>query len=70
MAHAGERTWLMQPDKHSDRDLAAQETWLAVQLQGLPTPEPEPSYLTWGNVLVIVLGFALAWGLAALQLGG
>jgi hypothetical protein len=60
----------MHPTDRPDRDLAAQETWLAVQLQGLPEPEPEPSYLTLSNVLVVVLGFALAWGLAALHLGG
>jgi hypothetical protein len=58
----------MQPTDRPDRDLAAQETWLAVHLQGLPEPEPEPSYLTLSTVLVVVLGFALAWGLAALQL--
>jgi len=33
-------------------------------------PEHEPSYFTIINVLVIVLGFTLAFGLALLQLGG
>ena len=33
----------------------------------MPPPD-EPRYFTCGNVLVIVLGFALAWGLALLVL--
>jgi hypothetical protein len=31
---------------------------------------PEPSYLTWSNALVVLLGFALAFWLALLTLGG
>lgn len=31
-------------------------------------PEHEPSYFTPGNVLVIVVGFAVAFGLALLVL--
>jgi hypothetical protein len=31
-------------------------------------PEPEPPYFTLGNVLVTLLGFALAFGLALLVL--
>ena len=31
-------------------------------------PPDEPRYVTWGNVLVIVVGFTLAWGLALLVL--
>jgi hypothetical protein len=33
-------------------------------------PPDEPRYFTLGNVVVIVLGFALALGLALLHLGG
>jgi hypothetical protein len=32
------------------------------------TATPEPSYLTWSNALVVLLGFALAWALTLLVL--
>ena len=52
----------MQPDDRPAHDDAEREAALMLQLQGV---EPvEPRYFTWGNVVVIVLGFALAWGLA------
>ena len=56
----------MQPDDHPAYDEAQREAELMLQLQGV---EPvEPTYFTLGNVVVIVLGFALAWGLALLVL--
>ena len=52
----------MQPDDRPAHDDAEREAALMLQLQGV---EPvEPRYFTLGNIVVIVLGFALAWGLA------
>ena len=56
----------MQPDDHPAYDEAQREAELMLLLKGV---EPvEPRYFTWGNIVVIVLGFALAWGLALLVL--
>ena len=56
----------MQPDERPAYDEAQREAELMLLLQGVKPVEPR--YCTWGNVLVIVLGFALAWGLALLVL--
>lgn len=54
----------MQPDERPAYDEAQREAELMLQLQGVKPVEPR--YFTWGNLIVIVLGFALAWGLALL----
>ena len=55
--------------QHDDRpahDDARREAELMLLLQGVKPVEPR--YVTWGNLVVIVVGFALAWGLALLVL--
>ena len=55
----------MPPDTTPDHDLARHEFHPADDLRG---DRPEPTYWTMGNLVVIVLGFALAFGLALLVL--
>ena len=56
----------MQPEDKPAHDDAEREAALMLQLQGV---EPvEPRYFTLGACLVILVGFALAWGLALLVL--
>lgn len=57
----------MQPDDHPAYDEAQREAELMLLLQGVKPAEPR--YFTLGNLVVIVLGFVLAWGLALLVLG-
>jgi len=61
------RETLMQPDATPERDTAAQEARLTREIRG--EAPPEPWRLSWSNVLVLVLGLALAVGLYALHLG-
>jgi len=57
----------MQPDEQHEREGAAREAWMAREIRG--EAPPEPWRLSWSNVLVLVLGLALAVGLYALHLG-
>jgi len=57
---------LMQPDDTPERDLAALEFHAADDLRG---DRPEPAYFTLENVIVVIVGYVLAFGLAALVLG-
>lgn len=54
----------MQPDDRPAHDDAQREAELMLLLQGVKPVEPR--YFTWGNIVVIIVGFALAWGLALL----
>ena len=56
----------MQPDDKPARDDAEREAEMMLRLYG--TQPVEPRYFTLGNIVVIVLGFALAWFLALLVL--
>jgi len=57
----------MQPDARPERHLADLERRTAASVRG--EPPAEPSYFTATNWVVIVLGFALAFGLALLVYG-
>ena len=55
---------MMQPDDKPAHDDAEREAEMMLRLYG--TQPVEPTYFTLGNIVAIVLGFALALGLALL----
>ena len=56
----------MQPDDKPAHDDAEREAEMTLRLYG--TQPVEPTYFTLGNIVVIIVGFALAWFLALLVL--